>query len=274
MIRENKIIPTTPGETRPTTSRLELWSYYAYYAGNCEERVVEARWCLADVGQRRSYKAGPGPFNFGPSQMQDLMYLAGYDPAILPAGSAPCVDGACYLPWAGGAKPVTSVFLDVSRIQFAIQVVLLLALGSYADYGSWRRAITIIATILSIGVNFGGLGCKDSSSWQAGVAINILSLCLFTVAVNFFLACLPGITRDLPEIKQSEVDVKHGAASPADHATKDMIARNRVADYTYAFSSLPPAIFLGFAIPIVKRMNTTVSDQGDLWRVVRESSDH
>ncbi|KAL8292883.1 hypothetical protein RQP46_000577 [Phenoliferia psychrophenolica] len=187
MIHVNGILPTTPGETRPTTTRKELWAYYLY--------------------------SGLGPYNFGSSQMQDLMYLAGYDPDVLPVGSAPCGDGSCYLPWAGGAKPVTSVILDVSGIQFACQVVLLIFLGSFADYGRWHPAITIVATVISVGINFGWLGATDASQWKLGIALNILSLCMFTVAVNFFTGAMPGLARDLPEIKASEEETKRGDLS-------------------------------------------------------------
>lgn len=73
------------------------------------------------MGRRRS-----GFWSFDLNSPGDRMYLAGYDPAILPAGFAPCGTGACaslillllfqnlmrfvtagYLPWAGGAKPGT-----------------------------------------------------------------------------------------------------------------------------------------------------------------------
>lgn len=67
----------TAGDQSFITTRKELWSYYIYYIGN----------------------NGLSGFNFGPSQFQNLLFLAGYDPTLGP-GSA-CVDNGCVLPYLG-----------------------------------------------------------------------------------------------------------------------------------------------------------------------------
>ena len=72
-----------------TTTRLELWSYYVYYIGN----------------------NGLSGFNFGPSQFQNLLFLAGYDPAQGP-GTA-CGSGDCVLPYLGGVRD--SKYAIISR---------------------------------------------------------------------------------------------------------------------------------------------------------------
>lgn len=61
-----------------TTTRLELWSYYVYYIGN----------------------NGLSGFNYGPSQFQNLLFLAGYDPSQAPF-TTPCGTGDCVLPYLG-----------------------------------------------------------------------------------------------------------------------------------------------------------------------------
>jgi len=61
-----------------TTTRLELWSYYLYYVGN----------------------NGLSGFNFGPSQFQNLLFLAGYDPSNKPF-TTPCGTDSCVLPYLG-----------------------------------------------------------------------------------------------------------------------------------------------------------------------------
>lgn len=63
------------------TSRKELWSFYLYYVGN----------------------NGLSGFNFGPSQFQNLLYLAGYDPTQ-PPFTTPCGDGDCVLPYLGKVR--------------------------------------------------------------------------------------------------------------------------------------------------------------------------
>ncbi|KAH9481312.1 hypothetical protein JR316_0005834 [Psilocybe cubensis] len=65
-----------------TTKRPELWAYYLYYVGN----------------------NGLSGFNFGPSQFQNLLFLAGYDPVAGP-GSACSVNG-CVLPYLGEIRDI------------------------------------------------------------------------------------------------------------------------------------------------------------------------
>ena len=64
-----------------TTTRLELWSYYLYYIGN----------------------NGLLGSNFGPSQFQNLLFLAGYDPSNGPF-TTPCGTGSCVLPYLGQVR--------------------------------------------------------------------------------------------------------------------------------------------------------------------------
>ncbi len=82
-----------------TTSRLELWSYYVYYIGN----------------------NGLSGFNFGPSQFQNLLYLAGYDPKD-PPFVTPC-DDACVLPYLGRVRDSKSFRVDKNSIDRAIQSI-------------------------------------------------------------------------------------------------------------------------------------------------------
>jgi len=65
-----------------TTSMRELWSYYLFYIGN----------------------NGLSGFNFGPSQFQNLLFLAGYD-HDKPPFSTPCVSSSvCVLPFLGSIR--------------------------------------------------------------------------------------------------------------------------------------------------------------------------
>ena len=64
-----------------TTTRLELWGYYLYYVGN----------------------NGLSGFNLGPSQFQNLLFLAGYDPSNEPF-TTPCGTGSCVLPYLGRVR--------------------------------------------------------------------------------------------------------------------------------------------------------------------------
>ena len=90
--------PIAPDQFEPKweTSKLEIWSYYAYYIGN----------------------NGLTLFNFAPTQFQNLLYQA--------AG-----DGTSLF-FAGRERTINSIVLLSNGISFAIQIVVFLFLGSFA----------------------------------------------------------------------------------------------------------------------------------------------
>lgn len=88
---------------------------------------------------------------------------------------------------------VNSIVLLTNGISFALQAVILLVVGAWADYGRWRYAIphtrtdqlfmeisihrpniTIFFTIMAVAVSFAWLGVEEPSKWRAGVALYIL----------------------------------------------------------------------------------------------------
>jgi hypothetical protein len=48
-----------------------------------------------------------------------------------------------HIPWKGGEASINSFLLDTMGIAFGAQLVFLLVLGPYADYGNWRPWIMI-----------------------------------------------------------------------------------------------------------------------------------
>ena len=101
--------PIAPDQFDPKyeTSRGEVWAYYAYYIGN----------------------NGLTLFNFAPTAFQNLLYQAAGDAEVLH--------------FLGRDRTINSIVLLANGISFAIQVVLFLILGSFADYGKWRPWILI-----------------------------------------------------------------------------------------------------------------------------------
>lgn len=64
--------------------------------------------------------------------------------------------------------------LLTNGISFALQAVLLLLVGAWSDFGTWRPNITIFFTIAAVAVSFAWLGVEDPDQWRAGVALYIL----------------------------------------------------------------------------------------------------
>ena len=146
-----------------STSRRELWCFYLYYV----VRFLFFGGVVSFINRPKGNNGLSG-FNFGPSQFQNLLYLAGYDPSQ-PPFTKPCGSGTnCVLPYMGHVRNslshsctphrsrpvllmnlppiffllcvVNSIVLLTNGISFAIQAVLLLVIGAWADYGTWRCA--------------------------------------------------------------------------------------------------------------------------------------
>ncbi|EGN98810.1 hypothetical protein SERLA73DRAFT_181460 [Serpula lacrymans var. lacrymans S7.3] len=212
------------------TTRLELWSFYLYYVGN----------------------NGLSGFNFGPSQFQNLLFLAGYDPTQ-PAWTSACTsDSGCVLPYLGQIRDINSIVLLTNGISFAIQAVLLLTIGAWADYGRWRPNITIAFTLVAIAISFAWLGVEDPSQWQAGVALYILGLITYQGALTFWTAAFPGLARQLPEVKKSAEQAAEGNKSIEEHAAYESLARNRVSNISFTVSSAGEILVLAVMVGIIK----------------------
>ncbi|KAJ3778082.1 MFS general substrate transporter [Lentinula raphanica] len=231
---------TTVSERSWTTTRVELWSFYVFYIGN----------------------NGLSGFNFGPSQFQNLLFLAGYDPSQ-PPFTLGCSDGDCVLPFLGEVRDINAIVLLTNGISFAIQAALLLVIGAWADYGSWRPNITIFFTILAVAVSFSWLGVDHPSQWQAGVALYIMGLITYQCTLTFWTAAFPGLVRDLPEVKESLAQVKHGAKSPEAHAKLTSLSRNRVSNISFTVQSVGEILILAVMIGILKGLKSDSSTEAN-----------
>ncbi|KAL0954339.1 hypothetical protein HGRIS_003337 [Hohenbuehelia grisea] len=223
-----------------TTTRKELWAFYIYYVGN----------------------NGLSGFNFGPSQFQNLLFLAGYDPTQAPF-TAPCGDNGCVLPYLGKIRDVNSIVLLTNGISFALQAVILLMIGAWADYGRWRPNITIIFTILAVAVSFAWLGVEDPQKWRAGVALYILGLITYQGALTFWTAAFPGLARNLPEIKTSAELVKEGQKDLAEHEHAESMQRNRISNVSFAICSAGEIMILALMVGIIKGLKADESSENN-----------
>ena len=118
--------PVAPDQVDPkfTTSKYEIWAYYSYYIGN----------------------NGLTLFNFAPTAAQNLLY----EQAVVVGGT-----NNQFLEFAGGRRTINSIILLCNGISFAIQIVIFLILGSYADFGTFRPNILIVLSIIAWGIGFG-----------------------------------------------------------------------------------------------------------------------
>ncbi|KAL4064455.1 autophagy-related protein 22-like protein [Scleroderma citrinum] len=224
-----------------TTSKYELWAFYLYYIGN----------------------NGLSGFNFGPSQFQNLLHLAGYDPSK-PPFTAPCSTGTgCVLPYLGKTRDINSIVLLTNGLSFAIQAVLLLVVGAWADYGEWRPNITILFTLIAVGVSFAWLGVEDPSKWQTGVILYVLGLITYQGALTFWTAAFPGLSRHLPDVQESAKEAQKGSKPLEEHAKFESLSRNRVSNVSFAVSSVGEVFILVIMIGILEGMKAGESTENN-----------
>ena len=140
---------------------------------------------------------------------------------------------------------VNSYLLDLNGILFAVQLVLLLTIGPYADYGSWRPYILICASIgthpvvslTTARIGFESLvflcafalaGLQSSDQWQAANALWFLGNLSLNVANVFYYAGFPTVVRNLPVVRESERAVFEGRKTPELHAQMESLNRAKV----------------------------------------------
>lgn len=170
---------STCSDARFVTGRAELWAFYVYYIGN----------------------SGLGPFNFAPSQFQNLLSLQATNVGMGMCGGDGQPD--CRLTFAGQQRTVESIVLLCNGISFAIQAVLFLVIGSFADYGRNRPYILIVSTVVAIAVSFAWLGVTQPEQWQVAIGLYMVGLITYQLCLSYWTAAFPGLARDLPHMRQA-----------------------------------------------------------------------
>ncbi|KAJ9479449.1 Autophagy-related protein 22 [Pseudozyma hubeiensis] len=188
----------TSSESRFTTGRYELWAFYVYYIGN----------------------SGLGPFNFAPSQFQNLLAQQATNLGAGQCGNDGQPD--CRLLFAGKERTVESIVLLSNGISFAIQAVLFLAIGSFADYGKNRPYILIVCTVVAIAVSFAWLGVTRPEQWQVGTGLYMVGLITYQLCLSYWTAAFPGLARDLPHMREARHKLVDDAHVPATTEAKDV----------------------------------------------------
>ncbi|TAQ83537.1 hypothetical protein B7494_g8137 [Chlorociboria aeruginascens] len=202
-------------------SNKEVYSYYAYYAGN----------------------NGIGSFQYSNLLFQNLIYQAGFNPNVLPLGSVACTVDAtapCHVWWGGGHKhkAYESVVLIASGLTFVSQAVLFLAVGSLADYGNWNPWVVRGFSILCYAFEFGFLGVKTASKWRAAMALYILSSVTWWASYVFFNAIFPKLSHDLPEVRNAQEEYSNGKITETEYEYRCSIARSKIMNFSYGWNNV------------------------------------
>ena len=215
---------------QPTTSRKELWSYYAYYNGD----------------------NGVGPGSYSQALFQSSLTGAGFRPDT----GEPCTgDGACVVPWGTGTKAVSSVVLIANGLTFTVLTLIFVWLGSAADYGSFARWLLLLLTLICWIFQYSLMTIQHPSQWPAAMALYITSYIAYGATLVFYSAIFPKLARYQPHVRKArEEDLQEGKISQEEYETIESLERNHISNISTAHSNngylLTLAINLSVLLPL------------------------
>ncbi|KAJ0417092.1 autophagy-related protein 22-like protein [Aspergillus carlsbadensis] len=223
--------PITPDQFDKTycTTKYEIWAYYSYYIGN----------------------NGLSLFNFAPTAFQNLLYQAAGDEALLL--------------FAGKQRSIESIVLLCNGISFAIQVVVFLVIGSFADFGTWRPNILIGLSIVAYAIGFGWLGVHDAEKWHAGVGLYMVGLIAYQTTLTFWTAAFPGLARNTPEMKAKAAEYNAGSISREEYDFADTMKRSQLANLAFYVQSVAEIFILAVIVGIMFGLRVDDSEANNNW---------
>ncbi|KAM3545891.1 hypothetical protein ARSEF1564_001172 [Beauveria bassiana] len=145
---------------------------------------------------------------------------------------------------------VNSFLLDMTGILFAAQLVTLLTIGPYADYGNWRPWIMIIAQSILYTCQFAMCGINQPGQWQAAQALHVVGSLAANIATAFYTATFPSLVHNLPKVLESEQQVRDGVKSPEEHAELDSYERSKLYNLCNITGSALVVVFYAIAVGI------------------------
>ncbi|KAG9247227.1 autophagy-related protein 22-like protein, partial [Calycina marina] len=177
----------------------EVFAYYLYFAGD----------------------NGIGAYQYANLLFQNLIAQAGFNPNVLPLGSA-----------------YASVILIGNGLAFLCQSVIFLTIGSLADFGGWSPWVVRIFSVLCMAFEFGLLGVTTAAKWRIAMALYIMSSVTWWVSYVFFNAVFPKLANDLPEVHKAREELLRGIITQQQFDYTCSIQRSRIVNISWAWNNI------------------------------------
>ncbi|OJZ91788.1 hypothetical protein ASPFODRAFT_201643 [Aspergillus luchuensis CBS 106.47] len=219
-------------EDKYRTTRWEIWAYYAYYIGNNGLSLFTKT-------------------DFAPTACQNLLSQAAGD------------QGTLY--FAGRQRSIDSIVLLSNGISFAIQVVLFLIIGSFADFGNWRPNILIVLSVVAYAIGFAWLGVHEADKWHVGVGLYIVGLIAYQTTLTFWTAAFPGLARNTKEMKDVAEQYVAGSISRDEYDHVDTMKRSQLANIAFYVQSVGELFVLAVIVGIMFALNVDASESNNNW---------
>lgn len=130
----------------------------------------------------------------------------------------------------GSDRTINSIVLLSNGISFAIQVVLFLIIGAYADFGTLRSKILIGLSIIAYAIGFGWLGVHTPDKWQIGTGLYIVGLLGYQLTLSYWSASFPLLARNTREIREKARDFADGTITREEYDHADSMKRNELSN--------------------------------------------
>lgn len=184
-------------------------------------------------------------FNFAPTAFQNLLYEAAGDSEIL------------Y--FAGRNRTINSIVLLANGISFAIQIVIFLVIGAYADFGTFRPNILIALSIVAYAIGFGWLGVHTEDKWQVGTGLYIVGLIAYQLTLTYWTAAFPGLARNTPQLREQARLYENGEITRQQYDQADSMKRNELSNMAFYIQSVGEIVILVIIVGILFGLNVDAS---------------
>ncbi|KAF9889024.1 hypothetical protein FE257_008001 [Aspergillus nanangensis] len=220
---------------QPTTTRKELWSYYLYYNGD----------------------NGVGPRSYTQALFQWALNGAGWQPGTNPR--KPCTDSSpCVVPWAGGARSISSVVLIADGLSFTVMAVIFVWLGSAADYGSFGRWLLLSLTVICWSLQYGMMAIRHPYQWPAAMGMYMVAYITYGATLVFYAAVFPRLARYMPHVRKArEEDLREGKITQNEYDMTESLERNHISNVSTAHSNI------GYLVVLVLNLSILLPLQGN-----------
>ncbi|KAG5999783.1 hypothetical protein E4U21_006332 [Claviceps maximensis] len=227
--RPQVVMPALQKGEIPATSRWEIWSWYMYYVG----------------------ANGLALFNFGPTAFQNLLAQAAGESKLL------------Y--FAGRERDVNSIVLLCNGISFAIQGALFLIIGSYADFGTGRRWVLLIWSVIAYGIGFGWIGVHDADQWKIGVGLYIVGLISYQLTLTYWTAAFPSLARNTQNLRDAQTAYENGQMTRQELDKRDELERSRLSNVSFCIQSVGEVVILAIIVGIMFSLKVDESTANNNW---------
>ncbi|UKZ71990.1 uncharacterized protein TrAtP1_012930 [Trichoderma atroviride] len=223
------VMPALAEGDIPTTTKWEIWTWYAYYIG----------------------ANGLSLFNFGPTAFQNLLSQAAPESGLLE--------------FAGRLRDVNSIVLLANGISFALQAALFLIIGAYADFGTGRRWILIVWSLIAYGIGFGWLGVHKPEQWKIATGLYIVGLIAYQLTLTYWTAAFPSLARNTTKLKDSRLQYESGDITLGELDRRDEMERSRLSNVSFYIQSVGEVVILAIIVGIMFGLKVDDSAENNNW---------